>query len=162
MVQIKIYKYTNIINNKVYIGQTSWTLAQRAKSNGSGYKHCLKFYSAIKKYSWEAFKPEVLEIVDESIADEREKYYIQLYNSTNKNFGYNIDLGGHTEKVRSQETKDKISKSGLGMKNSRARNVCINGIPTNMTVRDCAKSLGMSESTLKSWCVNHKFGYSYL
>ena len=156
---VTIYKYTNLKNGKIYIGQTIQSLEKRAKSNGEGYKHCLHFYSAIKKYGWDNFIPETLEVVDELIADEREKYYIYLYDSINN--GYNIDLGGHIEKSRSEQTKNKISESGKGMKNSRAKNVCFCGIPSNMTIRDYAKAHNMSEHTLKNWCRMNKNGYSY-
>ena len=157
---VTIYKYTNTINKKVYIGQTRQLLEKRAKYNGSGYQHCVHFYAAIQKYGWESFVPEILEEVDENKADEREQYYIQLYNSINN--GYNIDLGGHIEKHRSITTKQKISEAGKGIKNSRARNVCINGVPTNQTIRDYAKEHNLSEHTLKKWCANKKYGYSYL
>ena len=107
---VTIYKYTNIINKKVYIGQTRQLLEKRAKYNGSGYQNCVHFYAAIQKYGWESFVPEILEEVDENKADEREQYYIQLYDSINN--GYNIDLGGHIEKHRSITTKQKISEAG--------------------------------------------------
>ena len=46
-----IYKATNIINNKVYIGQTMRSLSQRAcGSAGIGYRHSFHFYAAIQKY----------------------------------------------------------------------------------------------------------------
>ena len=44
-----IYKYTNKITNKIYIGQTSTSLKERAQSNGTNYKGCPLFYNAIKK-----------------------------------------------------------------------------------------------------------------
>ena len=156
---VKIYKYTNLKNGKVYIGQTVQPLEKRAKCNGEGYKHCLHFYSAIQRDGWDNFIPEVLEIVDEAIADEREKYYISLYDSINN--GYNIDLGGHIAKSRSDQTKNKIAESGKGMRNSRAKNVCYNGIPSNMTIRDYAKEHNMSEHVLKHWCRKKQNGYSY-
>lgn len=157
---ITIYKYTNTINQKVYIGQTCQTLSQRAKKNGEGYKHCLHFYSAIQKYGWDKFKVDILEDnLPNEIADEREKYYIKLYNSV-KN-GYNIDYGGHIEKTRSEETKKKISESGEGLKNSRAKNVCYSGVPSNQSIRDYAREHNMSESTLRNWCREKRNGYSY-
>lgn len=42
-----IYKYTNIINGKIYIGQTCMSLHERAGSNGSNYKGSRHFYNAI-------------------------------------------------------------------------------------------------------------------
>ena len=43
-----VYKHTNKINNKCYIGQTYRTLEVRSNSQGQGYKKCTKFYNAIK------------------------------------------------------------------------------------------------------------------
>lgn len=104
-----IYRYTNIHNGKVYIGQTSKSLEERAQTNGRNYRECRRFYAAIQKYSWDAFKPDVLEIVDSvEDANEREIYYINLYNSTDEKYGYNLLLGGDNKEM-SSETKELIS-----------------------------------------------------
>lgn len=152
-----IYKYTNKINSKVYIGQTKSFPKSRAKKNGKGYIHCIKFYEDILKYGFDMFELEILEYVDDSIGDEREQYYIKLYDSINK--GYNIDLGG---KLHSKETKNKIANSGKGLNNSRAKNVCINNIPTNLSIRDYANLHNLNENTLRNWCRNNKNGFSYM
>lgn len=90
-----IYKYTNSSNGKVYIGQTSKTLPERAGSNGRNYIACNRFYAAIKKYGWDAFVPEVLETVETvEEANEREIHYIDLFSSTDERYGYNILAGG--------------------------------------------------------------------
>lgn len=87
-----IYKYTSP-SGKVYIGQTVNSQEQRAR-NGEGYKGCPAFYRAIQKYGFENFIYEVLEEVEQEELDEKEKYYIALYNSLVPN-GYNILTGGH-------------------------------------------------------------------
>lgn len=105
-----IYKYTNSVNGKVYIGQTSKTMSERAQKNGHNYSECRKFYSAIKKYGWDSFVPEVIctvETIDE--ANELEQRYISIYNSTNDMYGYNIALGGSNHEM-SDETKRIISE----------------------------------------------------
>lgn len=107
----KVYKYTNSVNQKVYIGQTKCTLEERAQSNGRNYRECRKFYNAIQKYGWENFVAEILEdglTLEE--ANERERFYIQEYNSTDDRYGYNIDIGGRQEKM-SDETKAIISRN---------------------------------------------------
>lgn len=90
-----VYMHTNKINNKKYIGITGqeryW---DRWHSDGSGYKTQI-FGRAIEKYGWDNFKHEILrEVKTESEACELEQYYIQKYNSNNKDFGYNISMGG--------------------------------------------------------------------
>jgi len=104
-----IYRYTNIHNGKVYVGQTSKSLEERAQANGRNYRECRRFYSAIEKYSWDAFKPDILEIVDTvDEANKREIYYITLYNSTDEACGYNLLPGGDNKEM-SDETKKLIS-----------------------------------------------------
>lgn len=109
----QIYKYTNIVNGKVYIGQTSKTLEERAQTGGRNYRECRRFYNAIQKYSWDAFIPEILETV--ATADEancREMYYISKFNSTDIDFGYNISHGGDN-KMMSSESKALISAKAV-------------------------------------------------
>ena len=107
-----IYKATNTINNKVYIGQTVNTLEYRAnqhlRETRSGKRKNTYFHNAIDKYGFEFF---VFEEIDnaESIEElnEKESYWIRYYNSTNKAVGYNLDSGG-TNCLKSDETKKKI------------------------------------------------------
>ena len=83
-----IYKTTNLINGKIYIGKDS---ANRKSYLGSG--KLLNF--AIKKYGKGNFKKEILEICETlKILNEREIFWIGKYNSTNKEIGYNILPGG--------------------------------------------------------------------
>lgn len=90
-----IYMHKNKINGKVYIGQTIQQVEDRWK-NGTGYKTCYIFYSAIQKYGWDNFEHIILEQGDwtQEELNEKEKYYINLYDSTNSNKGYNITKGG--------------------------------------------------------------------
>lgn len=117
----KIYKYTNLINNKIYIGQTRKSLEERA-INGSNYKGSTYFYNAIKQYGWENFKGEVLEEVDSvEMANKREKFYINLYNSTNKDIGYNItSVGWNCEMA--EETKNIISEKAKERYKDKTKN----------------------------------------
>ena len=89
-----IYKHTNIIDGKVYIGQTCRKPEYRW-NNGKGYKQCPCFYNAIQKYGWDSFKHEILEqgLTFEE-ANLKQQYYIQLFKSNNSNFGYNLTTGG--------------------------------------------------------------------
>ena len=96
-----IYKHTNKINGKCYIGQTRTTLKDRWK-NGKGYsKYQTLLINAINKYGWENFDHEILEqnILSQEEADAREQYWISHYhsyiNDPNCN-GYNMTPGGST------------------------------------------------------------------
>lgn len=87
-----IYKTTNIINNKIYIGQHKTNFMEKdEKYFGSG----LYLNRAIKKYGIDNFKNEIIcwcETKEE--LDTAEKYWINKLNSCDKNIGYNIQIGG--------------------------------------------------------------------
>ena len=110
----KIYKHT-FPNKKVYIGFTSLAVEQRWQK-GQNYKNQPLIWHAIKKYGWENILHEIIfETSDKTLAENKEKEYISLYNSTNPKFGYNIDKGGlHSDKM-SQKTKNKLSKVKKGI-----------------------------------------------
>lgn len=88
-----IYKATNTINGKVYIGQTIKTVEQRWYEH-CFYEHekCVLLNRAIEKYGVKAFTIETIEECPNDQLDEKEKYWISYYNSFNT--GYNMTLGG--------------------------------------------------------------------
>lgn len=90
----KIYKITNLVNNKIYIGYTKNELIVRFK------QHCKSRDSligrAIHKYGKEHF---IIELIEESnnydyIKNIRENYWIKYFKSQDMNIGYNISNGG--------------------------------------------------------------------
>jgi group I intron endonuclease len=89
-----IYKITNQINDKLYIGKTYKTIEQRFKEHCKASKNKKTFhrplYSAMNKYGIDKFQIELIEETD--IPEEREQYWIKYYDSY-KN-GYNATLGG--------------------------------------------------------------------
>ena len=89
-----IYKITNDINQKVYIGQTSRSIEIRWKEHQRDIKRTnfeiRPLYRAINKYGIEHFHIELIE--ETEYPNEREKYWIEYYQSF-KN-GYNATLGG--------------------------------------------------------------------
>lgn len=91
-----IYMHVNKINGKKYIGQTCQENINHRWKNGLGYKPCTYFYHAIEKYGWDNFDHIILEtnIGSALEANEAEKYYIQLYETTDPKKGYNILYGG--------------------------------------------------------------------
>lgn len=96
MKKIGIYKITNKINNKVYIGQSK-NISRRWREHKRHYKNknnSSVLYKAIRKYGLENFLFEIIELCDESKLDELEIKYIANYKSNNKNYGYNLTEGG--------------------------------------------------------------------
>lgn len=110
-----IYKITNQINGKVYIGQTIQGLARRKgehihRFNLNERDH--KLYLAMRKHGIDNFKFETLCCaLNEHHLDDLEKHFITEYNSFNR--GYNMSCGGDSV---SQETRDKLSRSLTGRK----------------------------------------------
>ena len=98
-----IYKYTNKINGKHYIGQTN-NLQKRYNGHKSesfnpkakGYN--LPFHCAIRKYGIENFSYDILEEISDGesqdFINDREKYFISYYHSLTSENGYNLAIGG--------------------------------------------------------------------
>ena len=89
-----VYKITNIKNGKMYIGKTELTIKERFQQHCRDSKKIEKnnrpLYKAMNKYGVESFVVEELE--ETNFPEEREKYWIEFYN-TFKN-GYNATIGG--------------------------------------------------------------------
>lgn len=110
-----VYKTTNLINNKIYIGQHKANKFEPNKYKGSGF--LLK--EAFKKYGEENFKCELLEwCVDLENLNIKEKYYINLFQSQDPLKGYNLTEGGEGVVSPSQKVRDKMASKKLGTKQS--------------------------------------------
>lgn len=92
----KIYKYTNLINNKVYIGQTKSSIEERDYKHSTQLNDNTYFHKAWKKYGRENFSLELLEDnIPYNQLDNKEKYYINKYDAFYKTGkGYNLTQGG--------------------------------------------------------------------
>ncbi|MDD4292246.1 MAG: GIY-YIG nuclease family protein [Clostridia bacterium] len=126
-----LYKLTNKINGKCYIGQTNnFRVRMNGHKNPDG--HCSILHSAIIKYGWNNFDKEILGEYTDNEIDSAEVSAIIKYNSLIPN-GYNIEEGGctnkkcadrtkellrvfHTGKTLSDEHKEKLSKAHTGKK----------------------------------------------
>jgi hypothetical protein len=86
---MQIYKTTNLINGKIYIGQDS-KISPTYFGSGTYYK------KAEAKYGKENFVKEILEDAIDSYEelDAREIYWISFYNATDRSIGYNVQPGG--------------------------------------------------------------------
>lgn len=135
----EIYKITNKVNGKIYIGLTTKGSGVRYRQhwNESRIGEPAPIHNAMRKYGEDNF---IVEIIDfaETVNElkEKEKYYIAKYNATDKSIGYNVSLGGdgnmgytHSEEIKqklrelalnrppaSEETRRKISEANKGRK----------------------------------------------
>ena len=125
-----IYKVINLINEKVYIGQTIQKLNDRItahKRDAYVIKKQHYFAKALRKYGFESFS---FEQIDEGInkidLSEKEIYWIKFYKSQNPTFGYNTSNGGESGpglkgnthpmfgKSHSESTRVKLSNLNKG------------------------------------------------
>ena len=102
-----IYKYTNKINGKVYIGQTI-NEYRRIWNHRKACDDSL-FHRAVRKYGFDSFEYTVLERVDEDLLNEREVFWIEYYKSNDRKLGYNLTSGG--EGTRGYKYTDEQRKS---------------------------------------------------
>jgi group I intron endonuclease len=112
---ISIYKITNLINNKIYIGQTKNFKKRMNDHKNRNKKNKSLVCSAIIKHGENNFKFEEIAIVPLIFANVFERECIKLYNSLVPS-GYNIEEGGGCQYSLSQIARDKISKKLTGRK----------------------------------------------
>jgi group I intron endonuclease len=120
-----IYKATNKINGKIYIGLTTQTLDFRKykhKSDSESMRKNRVFNKAIRKYGWDSF---IWEIIDtaESVKElkEKEMFWIEHFNSyvlAEKSNGYNMTRGGDGSEglLHSEESKKKMKQNHANFK----------------------------------------------
>lgn len=104
---IGIYKITNNVNGKCYIGQ-SCDIDRRFKDHKRGNSSSRLLQEDRLKYGLSAFSFEVLEEVSPVDLDEKEIYWISYYHSNQADFGYNVLVGGNGPTV---ERRAKISRA---------------------------------------------------
>src|SRR5687768_12422213 len=120
-----IYKITNIINNKIYIGQTN-----DPKRRWRGHKNLAKssnqiIHKAMRKYGVENFN---FEILHSDLSWEKvnilEAKLIEKYNCRNNEYGYNIKQGGAWEQTEEaiKKRKDSLNKTYVNKKNAKIKN----------------------------------------
>lgn len=103
-----IYKITNIINHKSYIGQTTKSFNERYRGKGYGVERVLNsskankhLVNSIKKYGCENFTVEIIDsgnTIEE--LNSKEQYWIKHYQSYIPQYGYNFQLGGDNHVIQ--------------------------------------------------------------
>lgn len=137
-----IYKITNKIDGKSYIGKTIGDVEKRFKRHCRPSSKCPKIRNAIQKYGKESFIVETIDTAkNESDLNKKEIYWIKHHNTYEE--GYNLSFGGDggtisqqsIEKIRqcrlgsrtSESVKKKMSEMRKGHKNSNSKKVSVTG-----------------------------------
>ena len=170
-----VYKITNKVNGKVYIGQTINKKGFRGRYPISKKKpliegvynhhiHLLKkkpkgcnqhLLNSIRKYGFECF--DVIEVFDVAFSktelDIKEDFWISFYKSINDNFGYNRKTGGANGKP-SQKSIEKLKQTQIRNKHTRKINQLsipdFKVIKTFNSISEATRELGLSESSIKN------------
>lgn len=143
-----IYKTTNKVNGKIYIGQDS---RNRKDYLGSGYI----LRKAIKLYGRENFTKEILcTCLTREELNVMEKHYIKSFNSRDPNVGYNLTCGGQGGPLRlgaklSLETKEKIAASVKSSYDDAARERISKQRKGSKTSEETKKKLSDSHKHLR-------------
>lgn len=142
-----LYCHINKVNNKKYFGITSNNPNKRWQ-NGKGYKQCIKFNSAIKKYGWDNFEHIILlEDLSYDNACFLEQYYIDKFHTTDSKHGYNIDSGGSNSSIIK-----------YGKDNPSARSViCLNTKEVFETERQACNKYGLNQGSLSEACNGKRY-----
>lgn len=139
-----IYKATNVVNRKVYIGQTTNSLEYRKQQHFRDVKRKGRrktyFINALSKYGIDNFKFEIIDKAN-SIKElnNKEIKWIKYYDSTNREKGYNLDSGGNNGK-KTEYTKNIIGKhTKLLWKDNKLKNQMLKGLKkgTKQHIKNC-------------------------
>lgn len=139
---VGIYKITNNINGKCYIGQSRdiqkrWTSHKNVPFNPNYQEYDYPLYKAIRKYGLENFSFEVLEecLIEE--LNEKENFWIDKYNSIDSDYGYNQTLlGFHQHGIKL--TEEDVSLITKDLEES-----------TELLEQEIAEKYGVSIHTIK-------------
>lgn len=114
-----IYKVTNLMNNKCYVGQTTTTIEHRWGQHKTDYNNPNPMYKAFKKYGIENFKIEEISHYTRDtkekllrILNSKEIYYIKKFNSLITENGYNLSVGGDNRGVYNCFPVDVYNRNG--------------------------------------------------
>lgn len=139
-----IYRATNTVNNKVYIGQTINTLEYRKTRHCKGafnntQERCSAFWKALCKYGIENFEWSVIaEATTQEELNALEIRFIAEFNCISPN-GYNLQAGGHSG-LHHESSKRKISEAHKGK---------VVSIETRQKISDAHKGKKLSEEHKK-------------
>lgn len=105
-----IYRIRNLLDNKVYIGLSSNVKQRFAqhKVNSKSINSDKYLYNAIQKYGLNNFEFSIIEYCEVSELPEKEIFWIEFYNSTDRDCGYNVQSGGFSNIEVALETREKL------------------------------------------------------
>lgn len=114
-----LYLIRNIVNDKVYVGQTYLTPKERFDNHNWSSRKKDYFHYAIRKHGKKAFEVYTLGgFSTREAVSEAEIYWISFLRCSEKEFGYNTTLGGEYGAIPNDEVKEKIAAGHRGRKHT--------------------------------------------
>jgi len=163
---ITIYKITSP-TGKIYIGQTK---DYRKRMNSYRILNCktqFRLHNSLKKYGFANHKCEIVEEIDNILADEREQYWITYFKCYWKddNKGLNLNRGGNRPK-HTQETKKKLSKIFFGSNHIKSKKIFqynLNGefVKEWSCIKDIERNLNIPSTLISNAAKNSGFSKGY-
>lgn len=149
-----VYRLVNLINSKCYVGLTknlTNRIREHKKCSSGKYKIYCYIHKSIKKYGFENFQLEILELCNKENVIDREQYYITLFNSNNSIFGYNLTSGGEHPKDN-DETLLKRRLSNPKMRKVASYDLEGNILKTFISIKECSRYYNISDSDIIRCC----------
>ena len=146
-----VYKFTNLVNNKIYIGITDWVnkrIGDHVRYSKNVNSKCRMYlHEAISKHGFNKFSFEIVEeVTTREELNQREIYWINYFNSTNNSLGYNLTKGGNTN----YPSKETIQKKILSSKKVKVAQYDLQGNFINKfeSIKEASRQLNISDSDI--------------
>lgn len=157
-----IYITTNMVNNKKYIGKSSYDKKDWKNYIGSG----IVLNRAIKKYGKDKFIRKIIEECEtKKLLNQRERYWIKFYNATNNENFYNVASGGDGGNViegysdiQRQELSNKLSSIRKGIVNKGSKNgnakkvICLNTMKIFNSIVEASIRYKITKESIQQCC----------
>lgn len=153
----KLYRITNLVNGKIYIGVTRQKMSDRWRGHRSDSSNCIHLKNAIFKHGASNFKLEVLAVGKEDYIFELEQKAIVMFDSMNSQSGYNLKIRAKAPDAQTKTHKERISISlkkfyennpskSAGRPSHNREEVTINGVKYPFIKQAC-KDVGINYKT---------------
>ena len=146
-----IYAIINKSNGKIYVGQSIDAIDRINHHKADlkrGNHHNIHLQRAWDQYGEESFVFSILEKCSIEELDSKEIWWINYFNSTHRDFGYNIEDGGNLFKTVSEETKRRISEANTNPSEETRRKISeANTNPSEETRRKISEASSLKNSS---------------
>lgn len=149
-----IYKITNLVNNKVYIGQTTKREGFEGRYHGNIAKYSNTYLKrSIEKYGIDNFviDKEFYIAYSKEELNQKEKYYIKFFKSNDYKYGYNIKSGGdNIGKIEGKYKTDILIREGSPI-------YCVNTCEIFLSITDASNKYNIGRHAIANQCKGNTY-----